>query len=147
MKRFPAAVLAAALVLAGCGSGQQAPAGSPAPQPVSSQSVRVSKEDAWQSITPEEAKAMMDGEEEVLVVDVRTREEYDSGHIPGAVLVVNEEIGSEPPQELPDKNQPLLLYCRSGRRSKEAAEKLAELGYTQVYEFGGIQDWPYEVAR
>ena len=143
-KTAAAALLAALLLLAGC---QKEAAASPAvPSPAGGQSVRSSQEESWRSITPEEAKAMMDGEEEVLVVDVRTQEEYDSGHIPGAVLVVNEEIGSEPPKELPDKDQPLLLYCRSGRRSKEAAEKLAQLGYTQVYEFGGIQDWPYEVT-
>ena len=102
----------------------------------------------WQSISPEEAHDWMKSGEDLVVVDVRTQEEYDAGYIPGAVLVPNEEIGDPVPDQLPeDLDQPLLLYCRSGRRSKEAAEKLAALGYTQVYEFGGIQDWPYEVVQ
>ena len=76
-----------------------------------------------------------------LVVDVRRLDEYESGHIPGAVCIPNESIGSERPAELPNPNQILLVYCRSGNRSKQAAEKLAALGYTEVYEFGGINDW------
>lgn len=142
-----AAILLAAVLLAGCQGAPASSSSSVSAESSVSQSTRVPQEDSWESITPEEAKKMMDEDENVLVVDVRTQEEYDSGHIPGAVLVVNEEIGSEPPSQLPDKDQTLLLYCRSGRRSKEAAGKLAELGYTQVYEFGGIQDWPYEVTK
>lgn len=142
-----AAILLAAVLLAGCQGAPASSSSSVSAESSVSQSTRVPQEDSWESITPEEAKKMMDEDKNVLVVDVRTQEEYDSGHIPGAVLVVNEEIGSEPPSQLPDKDQTLLLYCRSGRRSKEAAGKLAELGYTQVYEFGGIQDWPYEVTK
>ena len=142
-----AAILLAAVLLAGCQGAPASSSSSVSAESSVSQSTRVPQEDSWESITPEEAKKMMDEDENVLVVDVRTQEEYDSGHIPGAVLVINEEIGSEPPSQLPDKDQTLLLYCRSGRRSKEAAGKLAELGYTQVYEFGGIQDWPYEVTK
>ena len=85
--------------------------------------------------------------QEVVVVDVRTQEEYDGGHIENAVLVPNESIGSEMPEALPDKEAPLLVYCRSGRRSKDAAEKLLALGYQSVYDFGGVIDWPYELVK
>ena len=85
--------------------------------------------------------------QEVVVVDVRTREEYDGGHIENAVLVPNESIGSEMPEALPDKEATLLVYCRSGRRSKDAAQKLLELGYQNVYDFGGVIDWPYELVK
>jgi len=102
-------------------------------------------EDAYMSITAEEAKAIMDSGEGYIVLDVRTREEYDEGHIPGAVLVPNTEIEERAEENLPDKDQLILVYCRSGRRSKMAAEILAELGYTNIREFGGIIDWPYEV--
>lgn len=97
-------------------------------------------------ISPEEAKEMMDNGG-VTVVDVRSREEFDEGHIPEAVLVTNETIGSEAPEELPDKDAVLLIYCRSGRRSAQAAEKLSGLGYTNVYDFGGIIDWPYDTVK
>ena len=85
--------------------------------------------------------------EEVTVVDVRRPDEYRLGHVPGAILVTNETIGSEPPAELPDKNAKILVYCRSGRRSREAALKLLDLGYQNVYDFGGIIDWPYATER
>ena len=85
--------------------------------------------------------------QEVVVVDVRTREEYDGGHIENAVLVPNESIGSEMPEALPDEEATLLVYCRSGRRSKDAAQKLLELGYQNVYDFGGVIDWPYELVK
>lgn len=100
-------------------------------------------EDVYHKINAEEAKVMMD-EQEVTVVDVRTAEEYAGGHIPGAVPVPLDTIGEEPPVLLPDKNAVLLVYCRSGVRSKRAAERLAELGYQHIYDFGGIIDWPYE---
>lgn len=80
----------------------------------------------------------------VTVVDVRTAEEYAEQHIPGAVLVPNESIGDEPPAKLPDQDAVLLVHCRTGVRSKQASDKLIKLGYTQVYDFGGIVDWPYE---
>jgi phage shock protein E len=101
----------------------------------------------YRKITPEEAKVRMDSGDEVLILDVRTREEYDEGHIPGAVLLPNEEIGREAPALLPDKGAEILIYCRSGRRSAEAANKLVALGYTGVYDFGGIIDWPYEIEQ
>lgn len=96
----------------------------------------------YRQITPQEAREIMDGEEAVVVLDVRTREEYESGHIRGAVCLPNEEIAGEP-DILPDKKQQILVYCRSGRRSKQAAQKLADMGYKNVLEFGGILSWPY----
>ena len=102
---------------------------------------------AYHKISAEEAYEMMVSQEVVVVVDVRTREEYNGGHIENAVLVPNESIGSEMPEALPDKEATLLIYCRSGRRSKDAAEKLLSLGYQSVYDFGGVIDWPYELVK
>ena len=101
---------------------------------------------AYHKISAEEAYEMMTSQE-VVVVDVRTREEYDGGHIKNAVLVPNESIDSEMPEALPDKEATLLIYCRSGRRSKDAAKKLLALGYQSVYDFGGVIDWPYELVK
>ena len=97
------------------------------------------------NITAEEAKQIMDKEEGFIILDVRTQEEYDQGHIPGAIVISHEEIAEKAEKVLTDKNQMILVYCRSGRRSKIAAEALVELGYTNIKEFGGIIDWPYEV--
>ena len=101
---------------------------------------------AYHKLSAEEAYEMM-ASQEVVVVDVRAREEYESGHIENAVLVPNENIGSEMPEALPDKEATLRIYCRSGRRSKDAAEKLLSLGYQSVYDFGGVIDWPYELVK
>ncbi len=89
----------------------------------------------------------METEQDYVILDVRTRSEYDSGHIPGAVCLPNEDIGSEDPAALPDKDQLILVYCRSGNRSAQAARKLAALGYTDVVDFGGINAWPGEIER
>ena len=97
------------------------------------------------NITAEEAKQIMDSQEGYIILDVRTQEEYDQGHIPGAILLSNTEIQAKAEEVLTDKDQLILVYCRSGRRSKLAAEALVELGYTNIKEFGGIIDWPYEV--
>ena len=97
------------------------------------------------TITPEEAKARMDENDAVLVLDVRTQEEYDQGHIPGAVCLPNEEITADMPVVF-DKDAEILVYCRSGRRSAEALEKLRKMGYTNVADFGGILGWPYETT-
>ena len=98
------------------------------------------------TISPIEAKEMME-EGGVTIVDVRRIDEYQEGHIPGAILASNETILTEAASLLPDKNAILLVYCRSGRRSAEAAQKLVSLGYLHVYDFGGIIDWPYEVIQ
>ena len=107
------------------------------------------KENNWGAvyvnITAEEAKQIMDTEEGYIILDVRTQEEYDEGHIPGATQISHEEIAEKAEDVLTDKDQMILVYCRSGRRSKIAAEALVELGYTNIKEFGGISDWPYEV--
>lgn len=99
------------------------------------------------NITAEEARKLMDSEKDSIILDVRSREEYDQGHIPGAILIPDTEIEAKAADLLPDKDQLILVYCRSGRRSKLAAQSLADLGYTNIREFGGILDWPYEVVQ
>ena len=99
------------------------------------------------NITAEEAKRIMDSEEGYIILDVREQDEYDAGHISGAILIPYTQIEAKANEMLPDKDQLILVYCRSGRRSKIAAEALAELGYTNIKEFGGILDWPYEVEK
>ena len=99
------------------------------------------------NITAEEARKLMDSEKDRIILDVRSREEYDQGHIPGAILIPDTEIEAKAADLLPDKDQLILVYCRSGRRSKLAAQSLADLGYTNIREFGGILDWPYEVVQ
>ena len=97
------------------------------------------------NITAEEAKEIMDTQQGYVILDVRTQAEYDQGHIPGAIVISYEEIEAKAESVLQDKSQLILVYCRSGRRSKIAAEVLVKLGYTNIKEFGGILDWPYEV--
>ena len=101
----------------------------------------------YEQISGAEAKALMDSESGYIIIDARTQEEYDEGYIPGAILIPEYEIADRAEKELPDKNQLILVYCRSGRRSKIAAEELVKLGYTNVKEFGGIIDWEYEVVK
>lgn len=101
---------------------------------------------SYTQISQEEAKQVMEQDGTQIIVDVRTQEEYDSGHIPGAICIPNESIGTEHPEELPDLDQVILVYCRSGNRSKQAAQKLFDMGYINVYEFGGINDWTGEVV-
>ena len=103
-----------------------------------------SSENDYQQISQEEAKEMMDTQE-VIILDVREQDEYDSGHIPGAVLLPVGSIDEDTATEvIPEKDSTVLVYCRSGNRSKTASSALAELGYTNIYEFGGISTWPYE---
>lgn len=118
----------ALLLLAGCGAP-------------------VEKESGYRQINMDEALAVMEAESGYIILDVRTPEEFGDGHIPGAINVPNETIGSGEIPELPDKEQLILVYCRSGNRSKQASEKLAALGYTNIVEFGGIRDWPGEVVN
>ena len=98
---------------------------------------------AYEQITPAEAKALIDSEEGYIILDVRTEEEFAEGHIEGAILIPDHEIGEKAENVLTNKNQLILVYCRSGRRSKNAASELATLGYTNIKEFGGILDWEY----
>ena len=101
----------------------------------------------YEQISGAEAKALMDSESGYIIIDARTQEEYDQGHIPGAILIPEYEIADRAEKELTDKDQLILVYCRSGRRSKIAAEELVKLGYTNVKEFGGIIDWEYEIEN
>ena len=99
----------------------------------------------YEQITQEAAKEMMDTMDDAIVLDVREQDEFDAGHIPGAIFIPDNRIDADAEKVLTDKNQLILVYCRSGNRSKTASAALAELGYTEVYEFGGINTWPYEV--
>ena len=103
------------------------------------------QENTYRQISMEEAVQMMEAESGYVILDVRRPDEYAAGHIPGAINVANETIGTAEIPELPDKDQLILVYCRSGRRSKEASEKLVKLGYTNIVEFGGILDWKGEI--
>lgn len=103
------------------------------------------QEAVYVNVTAEQAKEMMDSQEGYIILDTRTQEEYDEGHIPGAILIPYDEITEKAEGLLTDKDQLILVYCRSGRRSKLAAKDLVKLGYTNIKEFGGIIDWKYEV--
>ena len=120
-------VILSALLLTGCGASAQDDLG-------------------YRQITMEEAAKRMEQEPAAIILDVRRPDEYQAGHIPGAINIPNETIGREELPQLPDKDQTILVYCRSGNRSKQASEKLAALGYTQVLEFGGILDWTGQVV-
>ncbi len=100
----------------------------------------------YRQISMDEAVTLMAEEEGYIILDVRRADEFAAGHIPGAINVANESIGAEEIPELPDQDQLILVYCRSGNRSKQAAQKLAALGYTNIVEFGGIIDWPGETV-
>ena len=126
-------LLSVALLLAGCTASAQTP---DAPTTKS----------GYRQIDQETAKQMMAQDDGHVVVDVRRIDEYESGHIPGAICIPNESIDTAQPEELPNLNQIVLIYCRSGTRSKQAAEKLGKMGYVNLYEFGGIIDWTGEVV-
>lgn len=102
---------------------------------------------SYEQISAEEAKTIMDSESNYTIIDARTEEEFAEGHIVGAILIPEYEIASRAEKELPDKEALILVYCRSGRRSKIASEELVKLGYENVKEFGGIIDWPYDVVK
>ena len=101
----------------------------------------------YEQITPQQAKTIMDTETDYIIIDARTAEEFAEGHIENAILIPEYEIKDRAEKELPDKDALILVYCRSGRRSKIASEELVKLGYTNVKEFGGIIDWPYEIVK
>lgn len=103
--------------------------------------------DSYEQITQEEAKEIMDNDSSICILDVRTQEEYDSGHIPDAIMIPHDQITDLAGKTLTDKDQLILVYCRSGSRSKIAAAALAELGYTNVKEFGGINTWQYDTVK
>lgn len=101
----------------------------------------------YEQISGDQAKHIMDTEEGYIIIDARTQEEFDEGHIENAILIPEYEISERAEKEIPDKNQLILVYCRSGRRSKIASQALVDLGYTNVKEFGGIIDWEYEIVK
>ena len=105
------------------------------------------KTPTYEQITAEQAKTIMDTEKDYVIIDARTEEEFAEGHIENAILIPEYEIKDRAEKELPDKEQLILVYCRSGRRSKIASEELVKLNYTNVKEFGGIIDWPYEIVK
>ena len=146
-KRLLMAVIAV-FILAGCAQNQEA--ASDGAMGVSSVESEVSSDEeegsGYQQISQEEAMKMMEEEDDYLILDVRTPEEFAEGHIPDAVNIPNETIGSDVSDVLKDKDQILLIYCRSGNRSKQASSKLAMMGYTNIYEFGGINTWPGEIV-
>ena len=121
-------ILLALILFAGCGQANEN-----------------TQEAVYMNITAQEAKEIMDTQSGYIILDTRTQEEYDEGHIPGAIVIPYDEVLEKAEGILTDKNQLILVYCRSGRRSKLAAEDLVKLGYTNIKEFGGILDWPYEV--
>ncbi len=131
MKKIWIVLFSALCLLSGCGGGE----------PPQEETVVVT----FRQISQEEAKTIMSTNREAVILDVRTQEEYDSGHIKGAVLLPVDAITEETAREvIPAKDTQVLVYCRSGNRSVTASKALAQLGYTEVYEFGGINTWPYE---
>ena len=131
MKRILSSLMLVLAVLSGCA----------APSPASGTVSRT-----YRQITMQEAAQLMKTEQNYILLDVRSDMEYSAGHIPGAVLLPNETIGSDPIPQLPDQNQLIMVYCRSGNRSKQAAEKLVRLGYTNVVEIGGIHSWEGDIV-
>ena len=130
---LPAVIaMTAVLILTGCGS--------------SADDKTVGDKKTYRQVSPEEAAAMMEKETDYIILDVRTQEEYETAHIPGAICIPNETIGTGDIPQLPDKDQLILVYCRSGNRSKQASEKLAKQGYTNIVEFGGINSWTGETV-
>ena len=129
-------LLTALLFLTGCAQNTE-----------SAQESEGTQEAVYMNITQEEAKNIMDTQEGYIILDTRAQDEYDEGHIPGAIVIPHDEILEKAEEILTDKDQLILVYCRSGRRSKLAAEDLVALGYTNIKEFGGIIDWQYEVVK
>jgi rhodanese-related sulfurtransferase len=116
-------------------------------QVVATEVVPLLEKAVYRTITPEEAKKMLESSEDIILLDVRTEGEYKEGHIKGAILLPDTQVEQMAATVLPDLNQTILIYCRSGRRSKAAAQKLIEMGYTQVLDLGGIINWPYEIVK
>ncbi len=138
MKRFARLFLfvLSAVTLSACAAPAAEVTATPSPTPKAE----------YKKISAADAKARMDSGDTLIILDVRTQEEYDAGHIAGAILVPNETITTAQPDLLPDLDAEILVYCRSGNRSAQAAKKLLAIGYTNVVDFGGIIDWPYEVV-
>lgn len=129
MKKLFVVLFAVVVMLSGCACGSESTSAS------------------YTQITQEEAMKMIEKDDGHVIVDVRRQDEYDEGHIKDAILIPNESISDKKPKELPALDQIILIYCRSGRRSKEASHKLADMGYTNLYEFGGINTWTGEIEK
>lgn len=134
LRAVPVFLIVLALFLTGCGK-------------TTSEKESEAKEAVYMRITAEEAKEIMDSTGDYILLDVREQDEFAEGHIEGAILIPYESIDARAESELPDKEQTILVYCRSGRRSAIAAQALVNLGYTDVRDFGGILDWPYETVK
>lgn len=148
MKRFLSIIfLLTCITLTACGNDTSIGIIGGADGPTSIIVSEKGEEIMYEQITPDEAKKIMDTEKDYIILDVREQDEFDEGHIPGAILIPYTEIENKAEEVLPDKDKLILVYCRSGRRSKIAAESLARLGYTNIKEFGGIIDWPYEIEK
>lgn len=137
-------LLSLSLLLSACAPAQHAPAATPAAQ--TEQSPAATPKAEYKKLTAQEAKARMDSGDKLFIVDVREDFEFAGGHIPDAVLLPGGQISLKAAEVLPDKDAEILLYCRSGSRSRQAALQMIDLGYTNVYDFGGIINWPYEVV-
>lgn len=148
MKRFLSIIfLLTCITLTACGNDTSIGIIGGADDPTSIIVSEKGEEIMYEQITPDEAKKIMDTEKDYIILDVREQDEFDEGHIPGAILIPYTEIENKAEEILPDKDKLILVYCRSGRRSKIAAESLVSLGYTNIKEFGGIIDWPYEIEK
>ena len=147
------AVLSLSLVLSGCSIGKKDEQGTIVVETQGTQAMEIqgikpgNPADTYEQIDTAEAVKRMETESGYIILDVRTPEEFASGHIPGAINVPNESIGSGEIDQLPDKQQLIFVYCRSGNRSKQASEKLVKLGYTDIVEFGGINSWTGETEK
>ena len=151
MKRLLFVFVIVNFLLTGCGAGKSRDAATNATSediaPSDSlDNIGAAVDSGYRRLTAEEAKRIIDGEEPYILLDVRTEVEYSQTRIDGAVLIPNTEIGARAPEELPDKEATILVYCRSGARSAAASETLAQMGYIHVYDFGGIINWPYETV-
>ena len=140
MKRILAILLIATMIITGCTVQTQVTT-------LQSTTVESPEKAEYIKITAQEAKEIMDSEENVAIVDVRTAQEYAEGHIPDAILIPGTQIRDLAPDLLPDLDQTILVYCRSGNRSETAARILIDMGYTKVLDFGGILDWPFEIVK
>lgn len=138
-------LLASVLLISfgGCKAKEEAPLSTEAPTTKTTEMINMT----YEQISQDEAKRIMDTESDYIIIDARTQEEFDEGHIENAILIPEYEIQEKAPELIPDKNALILVYCRSGRRSKIASEALVQLGYTNVKEFGGIIDWEYEIVK
>lgn len=150
------ALVIVSVILSGCAAKQPAATAAPvisaapeatlAPTAEPAADTAESPKAEYRKITAQEAKARIDSKDELIILDVRTAEEYAQGHIPGAVLLPVSNIAKDAPAQLPDKDAEILVYCRSGNRSRQAAQQLVAMGYTGIFDFGGIVDWPYETV-